>query len=78
MGLFAQFGRHRKKNMNNHCCSGETKRPPQDRENGIIAELNEPFGNDPTGNCEPSHQSLDRRTPYEVYWKYPPAQRPAA
>ena len=29
-------------------------------------------------NCERRHQSLDRRTPYEVYWGYPPEQRAAA
>ncbi len=29
-------------------------------------------------NCERRHQSLDRRTPYEVYWGYLPEQRAAA
>ncbi|MGO8881137.1 MAG: integrase core domain-containing protein, partial [Desulfomonilaceae bacterium] len=29
-------------------------------------------------NCERRHQSLDRRTPYEVYWGTLPKQRVAA
>jgi len=29
-------------------------------------------------NCERRHQGLDRKTPYEVYWGYPPEQRAAA
>ena len=29
-------------------------------------------------NCERRHQSLDRKTPYEVYWGTLPKQRTAA